>query len=175
MFSGRIEGWTKLEPTVQKLWRLEGLIWTGILAVTVTIIDYFVNRSRSDYPLPPGLVGGLFGVVLIIWIQYLVGRSFDMYRYRLDEGELGVAKGVFWRSRRYISRARIQHVDVTAGPIAQALNLVSLSVFVGGQAMAAVSIPGLSVQEGERLRRALLPSEERPVAVPPIPEIPAGG
>jgi len=141
------------------------------LALFALPFDIFLLRQWKAYPIPMGLTSVAIFVIFLALNLWLASRSYELYRFRVGSDDLAVARGVFWRNRRYISRARIQHVDITAGPIVRMLGLVHVSIYVGGQAMAAVSIPGLSAGEGEKLRDTLLkgPAIEAQ-ATPPISE-----
>ncbi len=177
MFAVSLKDWNHLQPKVRTLWRIEGAMTATILALIGLPFDIIFLRTLKGYPLPVGVTTLIFFALLLVWNLWLAGRSYDLYRYRVGNDDLAVAKGVFWRNRRFISRARIQHVDITAGPIVRALGLVHVSIFVGGQAMAAVSIPGLSAGEGEKLRDALLKTSPAapPTVTPSDPGVPPVG
>ncbi len=167
-----LEGWSLLEPKVKTLWRIQSAI-TGVILTGVSLpFDIFILRSEGRFIVPIGVIPAVLALLTIGLPIFLAGRKYDMYRYRLGDDDLSVAHGIFWRTMRFINRARIQHVDIAAGPIARKLGLCDMSVYVGGQVGAAVQIPGLSPQEAERIREILLRSAklhlEAPPAVPPM-------
>lgn len=142
---------------------MEGLVaWVFVAPVLVGL--GFVCVLALEWP--PSWVW--FGVAALcaLTLGLFVGLPSLSYRftgYRLESDHLASAEGVFWRSRHYVPRSRVQHVDVVAGPIARRFGLCSFSVFVGGRTGAAVTIGGITPEEAERLREALLP---RPI--PPV-------
>jgi len=169
MFGTSVSHWNQLQAKVKTLWRIEGAITATVISLFILPFELTLLRQVKSNPVPTGLLTlGAF-LLLLAWNLWLASRSYELYRYKVGDDDLAVAKGVFWRSRRYVSRARIQHVDITAGPIVRALGLVHVSIYVGGQAMAAVSIPGLSAREGERLRDILLRVAEPTPTMPPPP------
>ncbi len=148
--------WVGLHPNVQKLWRVWGLLTPLFLAIPVGFFEWFVLRDSKRWLVPePAIAAGIL-VFGIIYGQIMVGRRYRNYRYLLGEEDLRVSYGVAWKTWRFIARNRVQHVDVTAGPIARALGLVEVSVFVGGLATAAVTIPGLEPHVAETLRQRLV-------------------
>jgi len=180
-----ISRWRQLDPNVQKLWRVTNLITAVILAGFAVLPDLIIWKARGKWLLFPGALPLIMFVFVVVLGQWLVGRTFQCYRYELGEDDLAVAKGVFWKSWRFVNRNRIQHVDLSSGPIARALGLVQVTVFVGGMQAAAVTIPGLSTREAEDFRAKLIkataeapvvspPTDSQPPLSPPPPEFPLG-
>lgn len=160
-----IAGWKKLEPKVQNLWRVTNGITSLVFAGLAIVPDIIIRSQNSSWRLFPFALP-LFALVVIGGLtQWVVGRSYDCYRYQLGDDDLAVAKGVFWKSWRFINRNRVQHVDLTSGPIARALGLVEVSIYVGGMHTAAAVIPGLSQKDAENLRSSLVRASDVPVPV----------
>lgn len=165
-----IADWSLLDPAVRKLWRIEaligGLVWLVLFAGT----GFIVAAAIDDLPFHAGLLGTGVGIVLLSLTFYIAGKKYDFWRFLVGADDLAVAHGIWWRTRIYIPRARIQHVDVSAGPIARALGLATVAVFVSGHPGAVATIPGLSTFDAERLRKVLLRLSEQipPVQEPPI-------
>ncbi len=172
MFDATLNQWSYLEGNVKKLWRVEALVSTFFLCLFLGIAEFVLTRSVKKWPLPPMVItGGVFLLFLIISFS-IISKRYQLYRYRLGEDDLAVASGVFWRKRRFISRARVQHVDISAGPIMRAFGLVKVQVYVGGQAMPAGEIPGLSAGDAEILRNRMLASGIQPKPAPPAGDAP---
>ena len=83
---------------------------------------------------------------------------YDSWRWALRADDVVARYGVVFRVTRSIPRVRVQHVDVTSGPIDRALGFVQVSLHVAGSAGAVLTIPGLAPAEAETLREALLGS-----------------
>lgn len=167
-----IESWTKLEPKVKTLWRATNGITSLVISLMFIVPDVIVRKTMNKWPLFPFAVPLIAFVVIGLFVQLMVGRSYACYRYQLGEDDLAVAKGVLWKSWRFVNRNRIQHVDLTSGPIARALGLVEVSIFVGGMPAAAVTIPGLSMADGEKLRSTLVRAGDAPGSMMQLVEEP---
>ncbi len=152
-----MEGWQSLEPKVKSLWLAQaaiGSVFYGIVFIGGDIVVRLATDGR--WPLPPFVAGLLLFVLATGLSLFFASRKYDYWKYLLGEDDLAVGYGILWRTRRFISRARIQHVDISAGVIARKLDICEVSVFVGGQMSAAATIPGLHPSEAERLRTVLL-------------------
>lgn len=153
----RMEGWQSLEPKVRSLWLAQAGIGSVFYAILFLGGDVVVRMAMDErWPLPPFMAGALLLILFASLSLFLASRKYDYWKYRLGDDDLAVGYGILWRTRRFISRARIQHVDISAGVIARSLGICEVSVFVGGQMSAAATIPGLRPEEAERLRGVLL-------------------
>lgn len=174
--------WNQLDPKVKTLWRASGLISAFVIASMFLGAEFLVFRRLDFFP-PTGVASLIVLVVIGLPAVLLADASYKNSRYRLGGDDLAYSKGIIYKSQRFINRARIQHVDITQGILARMLGLVEVSVFVGGQMAAAITIHGLTREEGERLRAALLegsmvryreaveppPVAPGPAEAPPLP------
>lgn len=173
----RPEGdWRPLDPKVRTLWLFEAALaafgWAALGFGLDVLFRELDEDKRLVWPLPfLAMTGIAFALTLVLGLL-LVGKKHQNWRWLLRDDDLAVRYGIFWKTWRFVSRPRIQHVDVTAGPVARAMGLRTVSVFVGGNVGATVTIPGLSEGDSERLRQTLVRSA--PPVEAPIEE-PAGG
>jgi len=144
-----------VHPAVQLGWMF-GRVVNAVFLATMVI---FAEASLARWvPLRPPLFGlFVFMVVLVLglWHARLLFRS---WRWALRHDDVVARYGVVWRVSRSIPRVRVQHVDVSSGPIDRALGLVEVSLHVAGSAGPVLTIPGLAPAEAETLREALLDS-----------------
>lgn len=167
----KTDDWERLDSKVQLLWRITGLIssliWGGLALGACFIL---VSASDGAIKISPFPTAAAVFVVLLVVGQVFVSLSFENFRYKLGDQDLAITKGIFWKTWKFVSRNRVQHVDITAGPIARALGIVQVSIFVGGMPHAVAVIPGLSEANGELLRARLVHDERlEPKPAPPIP------
>ena len=164
------EQWEQLEPKVKTLWRINGAISSVIFGAMVALPEYFIGRNLgARYLLPEGLIGVLVLIFLVVMSQVFVTKTYDNFRYNLGDDDLAVAKGIFWKQWKFISRTRVQHVDITAGPVNRYLGLVQVSIYVGGMAVPAAVLPGLTEATGEALRKRLVKDDPIPNDTAPDP------
>lgn len=168
------EQWNHLDPAVKTLWVLGNLVGLFIVLGIGVGLD-FAARSQPiveaiGFRLYPGVAALLFILVFGMLPFVLIGLKYRNTLYLVTEDEVCTRSGIWWKSERYVPRARIQYVDVTSGPIERNLGLATLAVYVGGQAGAGANIAGLRGEVAEALRRELvaeLPERQAAGVEPP--------
>ncbi|WP_240452174.1 PH domain-containing protein [Virgibacillus sp. YIM 98842] len=99
------------------------------------------------------LMVAFFIVILMILFHALAWYRFT---YRVEENELRIEYGIFIRRKRYISKNRIQSIDLTAGVIHRIFKLVKVQIETAGSGTEAEgSLSAVTLGEGERLRSEL--------------------
>ena len=78
-------------------------------------------------------------------------------RYRVDASGVRIRRGVLWRKIISIPTTRVQHTDVTQGPVQRSFGLATLTVHTAGTQGASIALSGLSHEVARRLRDHLLP------------------
>lgn len=79
--------------------------------------------------------------------------------YRVDELGIEIRGGVVWRRVVNVPRSRVQHTDVSQGPLARGYGLGTLSIYTAGTDHARVDLPGLDHATALAIRDHLLPRE----------------
>lgn len=168
------EKWNLLDPGIKTLWVLGNLIGLVIVVAVGIGLDVIFRLPEVaggiGFRLYPGLLGLLFVLVFGALPFILIGLKYKNTLYLVSEDEVCIRSGIWWKSERYVPRARIQYVDVSSGPIERHLGLATLAVYVGGQAGAGANIAGLKAETAEALRRELvaeLPERQAAEVEPP--------
>lgn len=93
--------------------------------------------------------------VILFYIGYSI-LSWYRYTYHVEGDELRIEHGVFVRKKRYISKNRIQSIDLTANVIHRVLKLVKVEIETAGTGISAeASLKAVKLTEGEQLREIL--------------------
>jgi hypothetical protein len=82
-------------------------------------------------------------------------------RYRVDPDGLRIRRGVLWRKTIWISITRVQHTDVSQGPLQRRFDLATLTVHTAGTEGASISLAGLGHGIAVRLSDHLRPERAR--------------
>jgi membrane protein YdbS with pleckstrin-like domain len=77
--------------------------------------------------------------------------------YRVDDRGLEIRRGVFWREVVTVPRSRVQHTDVSQGPLERKYGLGTLVVYTAGTDHAKVSLSGLAYEVAMAIREQLMP------------------
>lgn len=109
-------------------------------------------------------------VLLPVWLAAMGVLAWHLHRwpaiayrhtsYRVDESGIEIARGVLWRTITSVPRSRIQHTDVSQGPLERRHGLGTLVVYTAGTQHSEVRLPGLEFGVAQRIRTHLLPSDQ---------------
>lgn len=140
---------TSLEPGQLWLMRINALIAAAIVAVAALIAELALVPQI-------GLPRGLVILAVLPPLLYLVfispGRRFRAWGYTMDAEELQIRHGVWTRTHTIVPLCRVQHIDLSQGPLERALGVCRLIVHTAGTQHSRVVLPGLSRMNAERMR-----------------------
>ena len=131
------------------VWRWQAVVTTLIATVPTTVVSLSIDPL---WPFAPILViaGGLF---LAWWWPPI---SYRHLRFGVDETGIAIESGVLWRSRVALPRVRIQHTDVSQGPLERRYGIGTLKMYTAGSRHTKIELPGLRHEDAIALRDALL-------------------
>jgi hypothetical protein len=78
----------------------------------------------------------------------------------VDAGGIEIREGVVWRAVTNVPRSRVQHTDVSQGPLERRFGIGTLVIHTAGTDSAVVSLRGLTHESALAIRDHLLPREE---------------
>ena len=122
----------------------------GALALPAGLLGEAIVRDNVD--LPPGIVTIPLLVLLLYPILVAPGRRYRAWGYAMDADELRIARGVWTRIETIVPLARVQHVDVSQGPIERTFGVCRLVLHTAGTMHSRVVLPGLARATAEALR-----------------------
>jgi len=138
-----------LDPRYVHVLRLRSLVVIAFAVVPGVVLNLFVLKefeSGSLWLIIAAAVLALVGVVI------LPGRRYRAWAWGRSQSELHIASGLLIRRRTYVPFGRVQHIDVTQGPIERRYGLATLTLHTAGTRAATVALPGLERATADRLR-----------------------
>jgi membrane protein YdbS with pleckstrin-like domain len=139
--------WRRVSSRLVVVEELQVLGSTAIVvAANLTASAFIDNRL-------PLLVAAV-AVALGLATAVVVARSVRTWRYAEREDDLLVRHGLILRKLSIVPYARMQFVDVTAGPLERMFGLATITMHTAAAASDA-QIPGLPSAEAARLRDRL--------------------
>lgn len=158
------DGFQRLDPRIVHVRQIVGLVTSGVMAAgAVLALGALAVATRPSWSLI-GLGAGawLLGSALLTWWLWTwPSKAYGYAAYRLDADGLEIRRGVIWRAVINVPRTRVQHTDVSQGPIERSHGLSTLIVHTAGTEHAQVALPGLSREDALALRDQLLPRDGR--------------
>lgn len=76
--------------------------------------------------------------------------------YGVFKDEFIMRQGLFWISTTALPYTRLQHVNLSQGPLERKYQLITLKCFSAGSGEAEINLPGLPAEVAEQLRQHLL-------------------
>lgn len=83
-------------------------------------------------------------------------KGFAQKKYALREHDIIYQRGWIWRKSTSVPFNRIQHASVSQGPFERNFKLSSLHVFTAGGSSSDLTIPGLHIEEAQRIKDFIL-------------------
>lgn len=152
----------QLDPRVIPVDRI-----TGAISFALTLAGSFIGvliftLVADDLPwwgrLAPLVLWFLLvpvcGLIAYAWPPRAYAHTF----YRVDAEGIEIRRGVYWRVVINVPKSRVQHIDVTQGPLERRFELGTLVIYTAGTDHAKVSLSGLAHGRALALREHLLPS-----------------
>lgn len=133
-------------------------IW---LFATMFVLLMTATRWQPLIQLPPDLLAVYplaLGFVLLasLIVSCYLFFAIPCKKYCLTEHQLHFSSGIIFRTIVSQPILRIQHVELKRGPLERAFTLSSLQVFSAGGTMHTFEIPGLSVDDAQKIRLFIL-------------------
>ncbi len=150
----------RVDPRSVRVARIIGVSVTLPLAL-IPLILVTIGWALGVIPSP--VYFALFaGLLLLLALLVLFAYRWPAVRherlcYLVDEGGLRIRRGVFWRKVIWIPISRVQHTDVSQGPVQRSFGLATLTVHTAGTAGASISLAGLERGIATRLCDHLRP------------------
>ncbi|HEY6642148.1 PH domain-containing protein [Povalibacter sp.] len=138
------------DPAIISVWRWQCVIALLVVLFGVTVM--LLPRSGSLWA-SAVIVVALTGL-LLTWLWPPI--YYRHLRYGVDATGIVIERGVLWRSHIALPRARIQHTDVSQGPLQRRYGVGTLKLYTAGSRYTMIELPGLAHSDAIALRDALL-------------------
>lgn len=148
----------QLDPNTIHVERTSSWIFTGVVGV-VLLVQLVINLFGGPLRIAIGVgltvgVGGFLAWLSHRWPEISYRHTF----YRVDPHGIEIRRGVLWRRVINVPKSRVQHTDVSQGPLQRTYALGTLVIYTAGTDHAKVELPGLSHARALRIRDHLLPT-----------------
>jgi len=134
---------------------LRVLITTAL--ATAAGLGLAMGFPESDVPI--GLRFAIpFALPLLLFLQALImpKQRWKRARWSVDTTTIVWRHGVIFQAENTVPRSRVQHIEVTQGPLQRKLGLAALVIYTAGERLNAVTIAGMEAEEARALRSTLL-------------------
>ena len=139
---------TQLDPKSRTSEYIATTILFAILFVVVNIIIFTSGGGFAWWVWTSYLVWlGLFGLTM-----WLVEKNYQVTGYAMRQRDIVFQTGVISKSVTTIPFKRIQHVEITEGPIQKLFKLASLKIFTAGGSSSDLTISGIQKDDAAKIK-----------------------
>ena len=135
-------------PGYKNVLRMRMIVTWLILTAAAAVADRVLLEDYAAY-------GALtFGVPIVGLLAVVIApqRIYRRLRYRLTERLLQVVRGWLFHVDTVVPLVRVQHLDVTRGPLDKMFGTASLVVHTAGTHNSIVTVPGLPPERATEIR-----------------------
>lgn len=136
-----------VEPAYRNVIRVRLLALWVPLTIGAIVLDQLIYDTRFF-----GLPSTLVPLLGLISVTVAPQRIFRYLGYRLTDRLLQVVRGWVFHTDTIVPFVRVQHIDVTRGPIDKLFGTASLVVHTAGTHNSIVTVPGLAPETAESIR-----------------------
>lgn len=151
----------QLDPRYVALEQRVGWIVVGVAVPVLAVGLLFLSIAVRAAALVAA--GGLASAAILAGLVWMAVRwpalEYARASYVLDDQGIEIRRGVVWRSVVNVPRSRVQHTDVSQGPLERSYGLGTLVIYTAGTELAQVTLPGLAHETALAIRDHLLPRE----------------
>lgn len=150
-----------LDPRLIPLDRWIGGIVTAVVSAAI-LAGGGIAWAAGAPALVVRILGGVWAgstVGLGWWLQRWPAIAYRHASYAVNPEGIQIRRGVLWRNVIRVPRSRVQHTDVTQGPLERRFGLGTLVIYTAGTQHAKVELRGLDHADAFRVRDHLLPVE----------------
>jgi len=142
----------KLDRRVVSVWRWTTVLGGAAAAVVTAGVGWAtLHQFTKLWILLPAVV--LLGTALAAWRG--PPAVWSHWSYELADDALELSHGVWFQEHSVVPWSRVQHVDISHGPLDRRFGLAQLKIHTAS-AKTNAKLPGVDAAEAERLRLDIL-------------------
>jgi len=139
---------SRAEPGYRHVLRIQSLLFWLPIAVGAVVADQLLLRPTPFHGIP-SIVVPLVALLAVIFIPH---RRWGRLGYALHPKMLQVVRGWLFHMDTIVPLVRVQHIDVTRGPLDKVFGTATLVVHTAGTHNSIVTLPGLSPDKASGIR-----------------------
>ena len=143
-----VAGLIRVEPGYRHVLRVRMAIFWIPLVIAALILDRALLSGSSFYGLPSVAIP-LFALIAL---AFAPRRIYDRLGYALHAQLLQVVRGWLFHIDTQVPFVRVQHIDVTRGPLEKIFGTATLVVHTAGTHNSIVILPGLAPGRASDIR-----------------------
>jgi len=103
----------------------------------------------------------VLGSTLVFFFRWLIRKRFEVEGFALRQRDVIHKYGYLWRGQTVVPFSRVQHVEITQGPIAKRFGLGTIRIFTAGGSSSDLNISGIEMEEAHRIKSFIVQKAEK--------------
>lgn len=141
-------GLTPVEPGYKQVLRVRAAIFWIPVAIGAAIADQLLLTGTLFHGLP----GALTALLALVAVLVVPARRYRRLGYALHPKLLQVVRGWLFHTDTIVPLVRVQHIDVTRGPLDKGFGTATLVLHTAGTHNSIVVLPGLAPDKATAIR-----------------------
>ncbi|MEO5772527.1 MAG: PH domain-containing protein [Sphingomicrobium sp.] len=137
-----------VEPGYKHVLRVRAAFFWGAITAGAVFADFTTLRHAPFH----GLLSIAISLMAIGILAFLPQRQWRHLRYGLTDRLLQVVRGRFFHRDTIVPLVRVQHLDVSRGPVEKLFGTATLIVHTAGTHNSIVTLPGLDPTRAVEIR-----------------------
>ena len=137
-----------VEPGYKNVLRVRFLIFWLVIWVAAAMLDRILLQETELAGFPTIAVF----VIAAAGVLTAPQRIYSRLHYRLTEKLLQVVRGWLFHVDTVVPLVRVQHIDVTRGPLEKMFGVATLVLHTAGTHNSIVTLPGLAPERAAQIR-----------------------
>lgn len=146
------EPFERLDPRQKWVIRLRTALIGIVPAVALAAADLVL---ATEIPWQYGLLSLAAAFLYLTIVALFPGRRYRRWGYRMGRDAIRIVSGWIFRRDTVVPFARVQHIDVSRGPIERLFGVATLILHTAGSYNSTVALPGLTLDDANRMREEI--------------------
>ncbi|PCH59221.1 MAG: hypothetical protein COC19_07395 [SAR86 cluster bacterium] len=137
--------------------RLKLILSFYFIIILILLISAVAFEALRSFALSYLGIGLLLSIsILLGLIAWYFFAATQCIFFAVRQHDIVMKSGLFWRKQVVQPLQRVQHVEVTQGPVDRKYSLAKIQLFSAGTAVSTFRIPGLDVDLAEKIKQYVL-------------------
>lgn len=142
---------TRLDRGQLHVMRVHALFAAGVIVAAAAVAEGFAAEAGAYRG-----IAAVLALPVAVWLAAIAPqRRWRHWGYAFTGSELHVAHGWLTRSHMIVPVLRVQHIDVTQGPIERLFGVTRLVLHTAGSMANRVELPGIARPTAESIRDSI--------------------
>ncbi|MDA0374786.1 MAG: PH domain-containing protein [Planctomycetota bacterium] len=146
----------RLDRRVVPYWLVSGLFGNVFFVLILVVALVAFREPLGDNATLATIAVAVLGGALVLFGLVIPPLAYRRWCFSIDADLLVARYGVVFHEEKAIPVSRLQHVDLSRGPVERLFGLATLVVHTAGTEAASFRLPGLTPPRAEQLRDAIL-------------------